>query len=347
MSKTPEQFNPPEKAKKTKKEKVTEQVEVESKEKNKKPFLLTYRENDLFKKYASNVVTFLREQGYQVNTQVFPAGTPEEEIKKWYLAHQKEIESSNVISDYTVLRSSGYKIEDRINLDGVFFSTTQEAIMGDIQDNYSKLHEELCKNPGNKERKQEYLKLLGEMYKKILWAIPEERRKKLEFYILTGISKYIPNFPKLIEHEPFINDSKNNKLSFKELSKETSEFATKMKEWFNESGVANVTIINTGVEIPYETLTKLLNNEANVIFDRHTYTSEKGYTKEGMEEMEEFWGASADKSREIQEISALRTPIETFYGDAQKKIGLKEDPERMLELLKKNLQKQLKWTENK
>src|SRR3989304_8257570 len=62
----------------------------ESKEKEGKPFLFVYRENDLFKRYIPLIQNFLKEKGCPVSLQSFPAGTPKEEIKNWYFEHQAE-----------------------------------------------------------------------------------------------------------------------------------------------------------------------------------------------------------------------------------------------------------------
>jgi hypothetical protein len=78
------------------------------KEKERKPFFFIYRENDLFKKYVPLIQDFLKEKGYPVDLKSFPAGTPEEEIKKWYLENQIDLQSKNILADGTSIYSCGY-----------------------------------------------------------------------------------------------------------------------------------------------------------------------------------------------------------------------------------------------
>ncbi|TSC53879.1 MAG: Uncharacterized protein LiPW39_30 [Parcubacteria group bacterium LiPW_39] len=324
----------------------------ESKEIEKKPFFFVYRENDLFKRYIPLIQNFLKEQGYPVNLQSFPAGTSEEEIKDWHLAHQTELQSGNVLADNTVKKSTRYELKSKINLDSLMNQVTVEAITGDatsfgkslgrgevIRDpkNLKSLVSEIMENPKNLEKKQEYLSTLGEMYKKILTSIPEEKRQKLEVVILRGLFEGNYAFPSLIAHEPYYPEVKN----FEELRKETNEFADKMREWFEGAGISNINIFSTGAEIPTKTIRKLTKGSAYIIFDRHTYTPETDLTSERVEKMRKFWGNNLMYSQTIKEKSALQTPIETFYSDIQKKIGINADPQKMEELIKTRLQEEL------
>lgn len=326
------------------------------KEKEGKPFFFIYRENDLFKKYVPLIQNFLEEKGYLVNLQSFPAGTSEEEIKSWYLAHQVELQSKNILADYTSKKSSGYDEKDfknnlkpKINLDDLLYSATIEAITGDaslakqLKDNVY----ESRNNPEiHLEVKQEYLSALGEIYKNILTSIPEEQRQKMEIVILKGLfigkgEKGNVVFPPLIAHEPYVPDGEN----FEELSIETDDFANRMKGWLGEAGISNTTIFSTGAEIPAETIRKLIEGSAYIIFDRHTFTTDIStginLGPELSKNMRAFWGSNARDSGSVKRTAALQTPVETFYSDIQKKIGINADPQKMEELIKKRLQEEL------
>lgn len=311
----------------------------ESKEKEKGPFFFVYRENDLFKKYVPLIEAFLKEQGYQINLQSFPAGTSEEEIKDWYLMHQTELQSGSVLADNTTRESSEYELRPKINLDSLMNKATTEAIIGDATF-AEQLRKQVCNNPENLEKKQEYLSTLGEMYKKILTSIPKEKRQKLEVVILRGLFKGNYEFPSLIAHEPYCPKRGN----FEELSKETNEFASKMREWFKKAGISKINMFSTGAEIPQEIAKKLSDGQAYIIFDRHTsggYRSFGGSNQEGIEDAKKFWGNNLMYADQIKEQSALQTPIETFYSDIQKKLGIEANPQKIEESIKKILQEEL------
>jgi hypothetical protein len=114
-----------------------------------------------------------------------------------------------------------------------------------------------------------------------------------------------------------------------------------MKKWFNESGVSKVTLFSTGAEIPMETIRKLIEGSAYIIFDRHTLTSRSDLTPERVEDMRTFWGSYAMHSGLIKEKAALQTPVENFYNDAVKKLSIQADPKKMEEIIKKRLQEKL------
>jgi hypothetical protein len=323
--------------------------ELVEKEKERKPFFFVYRENDLFKRYVPLIQDFLKEKGYPVDLKSFPAGTPTEEIKKWYLERQIDLQSKNILADNTSIASCGYdektfknNLQPKIDLDELINQATVESISGDItfarqfRDKFWGKFWETRDNPEKRrEVKEEYLSALGEIYKKILTSIPEEQRQKMEIVILKGLFRGNYIFPSLIDHEPFA--SKN----FEELQKETDKFADKMKKWLNESGISQVTLFSTGAEIPMETIRKLIEGSAYIIFDRHTLTSDTSLTLEGVEDMRAFWGPNEKYSVLIKEKAALQTPVETFYNDAVKKLSIQADPKKMEEIIKRRLQEKL------
>lgn len=326
---------------------------AETKEAPKKPFLLVYRDNDLFRQYAPVIEALLKARGLEVNIHSFPAGTPEEEIKNWYLEHKidQAIESRNVLADNTTKKSTEYKLGSvlRADLDSVMRAAATEAVTGDATF-ADKLREEMYKayNPyklspeelqelpkKQLELKQKYLAVLEEMYQKILISIPEEHRQKMEVVIIEGLFRGHHVAPSLIAHESFA--SKN----FEELSKETDEFADNMKEWFKKTGITNITMFNTCAEIPPETINKLIDGRAYIIFDRHTSTPSDNLTREGVADMRAFWGANVEHASLIKERSALQTPVETFYSDVQNKIGIAANPAKVKWAVKRILQEEL------
>lgn len=331
--------------------KVNEELSrKESREKEEKPFFFVYRENDLFKKYVPFIQNLLEEKGFMVNLQSFPAGTPEEKIKNWYLAHQAELQSKNILADNTSKNSCGYdekgsrNLKSKINLDQLMNQAAVEAITGDTT-LAKRLENKIYNNLNNPEKlheaKQEYLSALGKIYKNILISMPKEQRQKMEVVILKGLFKGNYVFPPLIAHEPYAPDRKN----FEELQKETNDFADRMKEWFSEAGISNTTVFSTGAEIPAKTIKKLTEGSANIIFDRHTTTSSSGITREGVEDMRTFWGSNTMYAEAVKRCAALQTPVETFYQDAVKKLSIQADPEKMEEIIKRRFQEELDATE--
>lgn len=329
---------------KSKEEGMGKEKKAESKEAEKlAPAFLIYRDNDLFKGWVPKIAEMLKALGRKVEIQSFPAGTPEEEIENWYLAHKKDLQANDILADCTVQRSSKYELKPKVNLDNLMNAATEGAITDSSSSQFDissrwKLYN-YPKNPEDEERylsdKERYLSDLGEMYKKILTSIPEEKRQKMEVVILKGILKDFSDFPPLIEHEPFFERRKDLREDFERKSKETNEFAKRMKGWFNEAGIHNIAEFLTGAEIPTETIRKLIEGQAYIIFDRHSWGSEK------------FWGNNAKYYNLIEEKAALRMPLETFYDDAQRKIGLKADPQKMEDLIRKKLQENLAKEEEK
>jgi hypothetical protein len=210
---------------------------VESKEKEPKPFFLIYRDNDLFKEYIPVIASILQEEGRLVKVQSFPAGTPEEDINRWYLEHGAEVNSSRILADYTTKRSTNYELKSEINLDDLMAGATAEAIFG-ADGGFGKRYKRLRRDAKEGlDKKEDYLSFLGEMYKNILLAVPEEKRQKMSIVILRGLLK---SFPPLIEHEPFCPEDRE--ADFEKMSQETNEFADKMQKWFEDAGIPKVDI---------------------------------------------------------------------------------------------------------
>jgi len=297
-------------------------------EKEKAPIFFLYRENDLFKKHVPIMTNFLTEQGYTVNLMGFPAGTNKEEIKTWYDVHQAELQQMDILADDTTEESTGYKIRPKISLDSLMSEATEEAILGDDKPTLDLAKNNLRHVKNDKElleKKEEYLAPLGNIYKKIISSLPVEKRKKIEFVILKGLFEG-HLWPTLLEHEEFVPSN----LPFEELKKETDDFAERMKAWFNEAGIQNVNIFSTGAEIPAETIKKLRENQAYIIYDRHTSTSDTGLAEE---KTRAFWGKNYEDSGSIHDKSALQIPIENFYQDVNNKIGYAINSEKMEKLI--------------
>lgn len=109
-------------------------------ERERKPLIIVYRDNDLFREYVPFIRDVLEERGYHVELQAFPPETDEEEIKKWYLEHSRDLGTKNIIADGTSIYASGYNWEAgrynlpaSINLDELIQSATIESIMGPVE----------------------------------------------------------------------------------------------------------------------------------------------------------------------------------------------------------------------
>lgn len=307
------------------------QAKSESKEKDKRPLFVAYRENDLFNKIVPFIVSFLEERGHQINVHSFPAGTDVNTWKfyDWLKDHSAEYKSRDIVADTTLVGFLSFS--PKINLDTLVNQATAEVILGDATF-AEELQNELREDPSNLEKKQQYLSVLGEMYKKILSSIPEEKRRQLEMVILTGVFE---GHPTLIAHEQFC--PRNN---FSELIRETNAFADKMKGWFEEAGISKVTVCATGAEIPPETILRLKGGSAYIVFDRHTFTPKKKLTYGGEFIRGRFWGKNYEDAKLIEEKAALQTPIETFYDDIVSKVGIDVDPQKVKEVIKRKLQEQ-------
>ena len=322
-----------------------------------KPVYIVYRDNDLFRRCVPVIQTFLEEQGYTVNLQVFPVGTPEEEIKNWYLVHQTELqkEGTLILADFTSQRSTEYKLEPRISLDSFFRKIMVEYITGDptlMRGYVEQIFYKAFENRDNPEElrkiKEEYLSKLGEVFIRILATIPEEKRQEMKIVILKGLIKGHTLLPPLIEHEPYFVAVPKMKENFEELQKETDEFTEKMREWLIKAGIPepNIFVFSTAAEIPQGIMEELIQGENTyIIFDRHTTTKETIITvsePEYRQDVLDFWGPYLMHSSSIEKRAALRMPVETFFFDVLEKIYEKEgitisDPRKMEELIRAKL----------
>ncbi len=307
-----------------------------------KDTVIAYRNNDLFEKYIPVIEDSLISLGHKIaRKQVFPSGTPKEEIKKWFEENKNKLEGKNLMTDYTFKNVIPWEQRKDLtfgkNLDDLMLQTTTEAITGDASFAMN-LKNEFNNDP---EKKPEYLSALGTMYKKTLSFIPKQKRQKMGFVILKGLFNGDYVFPSLITHEPSCSRGPRRKEKFEELTKETNEYANKMKEWFEEAGISKITTYSTGAEIPIEIIKRLTNGQTYIIFDRHTSTPDGKSFQTLRKDVKEFWGNNLQYADLIRKKSALQIPIATFYDDIQKKIGLQEDSQKIKELIKKKLEERL------
>jgi len=363
------------------------QKEKELREEEKVPFILAYRDNKLFQEYVPVIEDFLKEQGYPVSIQSFPVGTPPEEIKKWFEEHKSELEGKNILCDNTFDHSTNnfadihHKM--KLYLDDIMQRATRQVMIGPdekvsidtvLEDPWRELRqlrEKIIQGASPEEQqkikevKERYYSMQGEVFKKILNAIPEEKRKQMEIIILKGPYFYKGKgiFPALIEHEPnnFISDiyeenPENFALAEKNLKKfeaETDEFAQRIEQWFNECGISKVSAYRTGAEIPPETMEKLKNGQAYILWDRHAdYSFPAPYRGDNIqsEGRHAFWGSYFNSSSEeknchdaveLQRKAFLEMPIGNFYSTVREKINFQLPFQEMTEAIKDVLQEKL------
>jgi hypothetical protein len=360
----------PQKEDKKDKEKADTSVqkEKELREEEKVPFILAYRDNELFQKYVPVIEDFLKEQGYPVSIQSFPAGTPPEEIKKWFDEHKSEFEGKFLLSDRTFNNSSlwwhGKEIvKDSIGLDNILYTTTRNAVLG-----YECYNEEvedvIDQNLANRIRELSYkdaslnkdeldkledeleiksLSVEREIYKKILNNIPEEEKQK-EFVILKGGpfdgEGYF--FPPVMVHSPYLSQDKQK------LIDQINRYTFMLEQCLKEAGITNVHSFNTGAEIPSEIMEKLKKKEAYIIADRHGRLFFKEginlYLNRSYNKERSFWGPHFREAAGIKfDDICLATPIANFYNDALKKLHFQPqvEPKQMEESIKKLLHNEI------
>lgn len=104
------------------------------------PLFFIYRDNPLFSDHIPIILKKLTEMGRQVETQIFPAGTPEEEMKKWYERNKKLLSQKAVILDWKTDGCFGKEIEEEkydlgsrlvMNLDGLMQKVTLRLLFGE------------------------------------------------------------------------------------------------------------------------------------------------------------------------------------------------------------------------
>ncbi len=98
-------------------DKEASDFENEKEEEMKKfaPLFFIYRDNTLFKKHVPIIQKKLVEMGRQVDMQIFPQGTQEENIERWYKENKQLLSKKAIISDRTA--NIPYKMKDEIKYD--------------------------------------------------------------------------------------------------------------------------------------------------------------------------------------------------------------------------------------
>ena len=94
-----------------------------------KKALIVYRDNDSFEKHIPTIRDSLNSLDYDIEENVFPRSTTEEEIKEWYEQNKDELEQ-DVLADWTTVRSSDYEFNPRINMDTLIGDATEKVLFG-------------------------------------------------------------------------------------------------------------------------------------------------------------------------------------------------------------------------
>ncbi len=91
---------------------------------------MVYRDNRNWEKYAPKIIDHIRKElSGQIEVQVFPRGTDEGEIKKWYEENQDKFGGKYLLTDITckpIIESEKYK--NRVSLDGILETSNKKII---------------------------------------------------------------------------------------------------------------------------------------------------------------------------------------------------------------------------
>lgn len=121
----PDSFNP-----KPITQQDTSSIENKIEDKTLGPVYMVYRDNRNWEKYAPKIIEHIqKELGGHIEVQVFPRGTDEGEIKKWYEENQDKFGGKFMLTDTTckpVIESGKYK--ERISLDHILEISNKEVI---------------------------------------------------------------------------------------------------------------------------------------------------------------------------------------------------------------------------
>ncbi|MDD5625600.1 MAG: hypothetical protein PHG83_00340 [Patescibacteria group bacterium] len=316
-------------------------IEIPSQEKKEgeklTPQFLVYRNNSLFEIWIPKIAKIIEELGHSVEIQAFPAGTPEEEIKKWIQENSKSLKSKDVLCDGTVFESGigCTNKEFKLNLDELIRNTVRASVEGDPTED-DVYHMNMMDAEGMKvdfeeryewklprinrekffEKRKEYSVALSNQYRQVLSNLPEKQRKELKFILVTGKSGKVS----LLDHYWQLKylseegDDRNNVIQ---------ELAENMKKVFDDVGISKVKIIeDLPKKFSEQEISDLRSSKTYFVFDRHL---EHPY---------------------VEKVPSLRLPLGNFVGDAQKNLHLVVDPQKVEEVLRKILTEALKPKED-
>lgn len=296
------------------------------------PILIIYRDNDLFEKWMPEVVQNLRSFGRKVEIQSFTSTTDKEQIKQWIIDNKENLQGKELLSDGTCKSATWDKrvkqeLKEELtfsNLDSLMSEATESALLGVSQKDLSKSLPSDEIRMGVEEGKDitglenQYLSVESKAIKCLIGNMSE---KPKEIVILKHI---------IAEHTPFKFKFQIEKggrwLEEEEQDPEKREkiessYAEFLASTFREGGVPKVSVADLPKDLSAKMIEKIINRESFVIYDRHLLMphNSSDYTIKGQTEAMAIWGPHKTKSSEIEEIGALRWPLETFYEDVKEK----------------------------
>src|SRR3989344_1153625 len=215
---------------------------METKERELLPAVFViYRENDLYEKYAPDVVTRLRAMDRRVEIQAFSRDVDVKERKRWAEEHKEEFKGKGLLLDGTCwgqLPDEGKGREyEKTGLDDLFDKVISKTIWGEI----------LGENPPGK---------LGELLKEGLEFLDDGEVSEGEIHdVFVSLVKQIleqrENMPekvyispdRLLDHEPFRAWKKNTeRMAGKTPYQIEKEVANEIKRWLIEAGISDQSI---------------------------------------------------------------------------------------------------------
>jgi len=300
----------------------------EHKEAEKLPqILIVYRDNSMFRELVPRMVDTLSGLGREVQCQIFPEGTPETEIKKWF-EDNRQTQEGDLISDGTYERSTGYKERPLINLDDITETVTFASVCGEFA-----YEREIDVKNGQG---------ITKVVQNIL-ANPQNAPKKV-FILTDNIFDHYP-LEALLEDVPEIPTDQIDEIFdlYYWHEQQRKEFntaagrkkaAVTVKKWLIQGGVPEE-IISIEDQVN-ETNGVEINKKGNwVVADRHNSN------------ISDFVYAIDEGSGEISEINPsevvkLRLPLINFFSDAKEAGLIQVDPSAILNEAEKILRNKFK-----
>lgn len=354
--------------------------ETESKETPKKPFLLAYRDNSTFSAHVPLMIEVLSSHGYEIQTQVFPAETSEADIKDWIDINRVNLESSNLVTDKTVMGlGSRDGLERVFGLDEIVDEATQGVLMGSFEvkqdsalisnlmndvvsaynsyksaDDFAKEMEQERGKPSSFAEEEKELaraelkekeKLFDELKEKHL-----ENIKKLFLKILSLIPLERRKGIKKIFILTGVSESENQNLGSTLDAHEIWGWTNTMLTTYSKAYVREDCqkfadhvkgwLIESGIDD-----VSILSDGSELPEDFFTQVEDgEAYlicNRHTRKLPADFWGAHSEKSKEILQRAGLMLPIATFLGDVMEKIGVSIDPQEIQSKVREVLNRKL------
>ena len=314
------------------------ELSLEQKEKEQLPILFVYRDNDSFREEMPEIISNLQSWGRKVETQVFPQGTKEEEIKKWVESNSDNLSGKELATDYTVSGQMGYQLEKELrekgskfadNLDSLFNEAARETVLGDDVIN---AQETLYKNRGKLSKDEEY--------EKEIYVAEKGIERIIKQYLEKGGSmpKKVYVFKKKIcDHVPFQNmkraEAEKAGSDDKLAEAYYQQSAELVKSWLVKGGIPEDII---HVE---ESMTREINLEVGAgiwfVIDRHNIKTtfdddDKSYITYEDESIHTY---KRHNSR------AFLLPFSDFYRTAKEQGVVNADPQEFRKALSNTFKK--------